>query len=606
MPTRSHDIYVPSSANAGISGFQTPAWVSAGNAILSSLPHLACIMHANGDVLIANQAWRDVFPPHGKVWKDALHPSDQASLAAVCERRDGPEYPEIEARLNISGHGWQWHRISLRQMQDVFAGETNLFLMTVWSIDDYRQSVDEREAELTLQSKMLDSSADCIKILSPSGHLRKMNRAGCTALGVDPDGGFGMSWLSLLPAQVRRTGEAALARARSGKDSSFPGMSQLPGHSPAYWNNVLTPILDEDGQVTEIVCISRDVTTETERRQELRIAQQSLQLSAEVARLGRFELRLEDRHLEIDSFCAEHLSVADARKVGFNDELLAVVHPEDRDAVTEAVRAGLDPQGDRNFEFDFRSAEDEAGQSRYLHVKGVALFENERPWRAIGTVQDVTQDRLIRRELQEARDQLEASLESEKILATEMHHRIKNLFTVMAGLVSMSRRQIVQNDEAAYVLDSLRQRVLAMARATDMIAKISGRYVSRSSFDPQQISGAVLEPYEGQVEVSGDVAELGAHMLTPVVLLLHELATNSLKHGALLRHDGKVRVEWNETDGEVIFQWKESGGPEILSVPEHSGLGTDMLKSVVRMAGGDIQMGWPREGLHATIRFAAE
>ena len=86
------------------------------------------------------------------------------------------------------------------------------------------------------------------------------------------DAAFGRKWLELLPAEVRADGQRALTRARTGKTARFAGKSVLPGRKPQYWDNILTPVLDAEGAVETILCVSRDVTVQRLAQHRLRVA----------------------------------------------------------------------------------------------------------------------------------------------------------------------------------------------------------------------------------------------------------------------------------------------------------------------------------------------
>lgn len=132
--------------------------------------------------------------------------------------------------------------------------------------------------QLTLQREMLDASVDCIKVIDLEGRLTQMNRSGCLALGVSEEqaaAGFGMAWLSLLPPEIRVRGRRALKRAREGHKARFDGRSDLSDGSSIHWDNILTPLVNDSGAVTAILCVSRDITLQREAERRLRTASET-------------------------------------------------------------------------------------------------------------------------------------------------------------------------------------------------------------------------------------------------------------------------------------------------------------------------------------------
>lgn len=119
------------------------------------------------------------------------------------------------------------------------------------------------------QSSLLDGCEDCIKVISPSGDVLHMNKAGCDALGISADGGFGMPWVPLLHPDIHADAYAAIKDAAAGATARFQGISGT-GESLIHWDNLLTPILDEDQKVKAILCVSRDMTEQTKLKESLK------------------------------------------------------------------------------------------------------------------------------------------------------------------------------------------------------------------------------------------------------------------------------------------------------------------------------------------------
>lgn len=135
----------------------------------------------------------------------------------------------------------------------------------------------------------------------------------------------------------------------------------------------------------------------------------------------------------------------------------------------------------------------------------------------------------------------------------------------------MAKRQVRDDESAAEVLGNFKQHIFAMARATELLMQRE-QVRPHADFDPIAVSGAVLAPYAGQFRMDGAAPAIPHHLMISRVLLIHELATNSLKHGALSRETGAVDLLWSEeAAGEVRLGWRESGGRRLRIGPRARG-----------------------------------
>ncbi len=194
--------------------------------------------------------------------------------------------------------------------------------------------------------------------------------------------------------------------------------------------------------------------------------------------------------------------------------------------------------------------------------------------------------------------------EQNEILSRELSHRIKNIFAVVTGLISLSARQ---QPEYRQFAATLQQRVAALGRAHEFVRPHSDQ--SEPGALPDSLHGVIREILAPYMELSGEriivegpntrVDDRGA---TPIALLFHELATNAAKYGALSTDAGVVRILTRELGEELEIAWIESGGPGLEGAPEHSGFGTRLAElSIINQLGGSIQREWRGEGLCATI-----
>lgn len=193
-----------------------------------------------------------------------------------------------------------------------------------------------------------------------------------------------------------------------------------------------------------------------------------------------------------------------------------------------------------------------------------------------------------------------------EILSRELSHRIKNIFAVIGGLIGLSARSDPAQKQFAR---QLQERVSALGRAHEFVRPHSGH--SAPQRFPERLHGIIREilaPYpalaEGRISISGDDVAVDDRAATPLALLVHELATNASKYGALSVADGRVDVTTTVNEGLVDLRWKESGGPPIVCPPRQTGFGTMLCElSIVRQLGGDIERDWLPAGLLVTVRI---
>jgi two-component sensor histidine kinase len=194
--------------------------------------------------------------------------------------------------------------------------------------------------------------------------------------------------------------------------------------------------------------------------------------------------------------------------------------------------------------------------------------------------------------------QLEAESEKRAALAEqldtvvhELEHRVKNLVQLVTGIV------IRAGASAPSVHDyrnALVTRLKALAGAQSLVARPSGEPV-----DLDQVLETTLAPFRtnGSVRWNGPPVEIPQDLVVPMCLVLHELATNAVKYGALSAPAGGVRVTWSTARDEVLeLSWTESGGPKV-AAPEKAGFGTSLLEGLIRGCGGESAARFDPEGL---------
>ncbi|GAN00528.1 sensor histidine kinase [alpha proteobacterium U9-1i] len=172
-------------------------------------------------------------------------------------------------------------------------------------------------------------------------------------------------------------------------------------------------------------------------------------------------------------------------------------------------------------------------------------------------------------------DQIAASEHSRVLATRESVHRIKNIIAVVQ---SLSRKIAGNVGSVPEYRDRLEQRLIALAAAQDLLLKRDWDNV-----DLQTLIESTLAPFlpNPRLEVKrGSRLNVPRTAVTGLSMALYELATNSMKYGALATPQGLVRIEWSEQDGRVSVEWREVGIGRI-NAGEGAGLGAGLIRAAL-------------------------
>ncbi len=191
------------------------------------------------------------------------------------------------------------------------------------------------------------------------------------------------------------------------------------------------------------------------------------------------------------------------------------------------------------------------------------------------------------------------------VLLREINHRIKNLFTLTSGLISLSAKNARSVEELSA---SLRSRLKALADAHDLtLPDLRNDQLAGSSTTVAALMKAILAPHEFEqaprITITGSDATLSGNALTSFALLVHELTTNAAKYGALAVPEGRLVVEIAVADETMRVDWREEAVVHPIANPDRAGFGTALEKAVLAGLDGSISRDWRNEGLSLTLEM---
>ena len=190
--------------------------------------------------------------------------------------------------------------------------------------------------------------------------------------------------------------------------------------------------------------------------------------------------------------------------------------------------------------------------------------------------------------------------EMQRLLVEELNHRVKNTLATIQAIATQSMQRT--SDPANFVT-SFNGRVQALARAHDLLVQSRMQGATLLEIIRDQV---VLGSDEGaRVSCSGPDITLDARLAVQLALVLHELATNARKHGALGKASGRLSITWEVSFGaerELHLTWKESA-LQVMEAPRSRGFGMTLIERSLTANGGEAAVRYEADGLRCEIRL---
>lgn len=189
----------------------------------------------------------------------------------------------------------------------------------------------------------------------------------------------------------------------------------------------------------------------------------------------------------------------------------------------------------------------------------------------------------------------------EKLLVSELNHRMKNMLAVVQAIASQTFRN---TDGASDAVSAFSGRLRAIADAQDMLIAADHQHgLGLQSVIENAVAGSgnALDRFS----IHGADFEFHPAKAVPVMLAVHELCTNSIKYGALSVPAGHISITWHADPNEqrFVLEWREHGGPPVVP-PTRRGFGTRLVEQgLASELGGEVTMTYPVEGM--VCRFTA-
>ena len=310
-----------------------------------------------------------------------------------------------------------------------------------------------------------------------------------------------------------------------------------------------------------------------------------LRLAIDAARVALWSWHVDSNRFAMDERAFGLWGLPWAEHVSF-EELSTHIHPADRDRVRAGFQATRSVAG--GYEIDFRILID--NEARWVSARGQGADAGIVDGVMFGIFLDVT-----------GRKQAE---EGHELLAGEMSHRVKNLLAIATGLTRMTSRSAGTVEEMSGALTA---RLMSLGRAHDLVRPLPGAEGMAALLG--DLLSVLLAPYDdqgafaGRIRVAVPRMGVGEATATTLAMVIHELATNSVKHGALSTDAGTLDISGATDEADLFLTWAETGGPPVHGARQMGGFGSKMIsRSITQQFDGALSYDWRPSGVVVTLR----
>jgi PAS domain S-box-containing protein len=348
---------------------------------------------------------------------------------------------------------------------------------------------------------------------------------------------------------------------------------------------------DPTGRLLYIKGLTRDITEQ--KRAELALAEHNAQLAlaGRAGRVGTYAYDADKGVMQVsEGYAAIHGLPAGTTETTLC-EWRSRVHPDDLRRV-EAFRDQVFANREKESNIEYRIVRSD-GEMRWVERRSSVSYDGDgRPTRVVGVSIDVTERK--------------GAEERQRILVAELDHRVKNALATVSSVVSHTGSG---NRSVTHFVAALEGRLRSMAATHELLGACCWQGVSL-----KEIVRRELAPYaaHNNSDVSGTEVVLRAEAGQAMAMVLHELATNAAKYGALSTKQGRVSVQWDHGlksrghPSSLVLEWRESGGPPVVA-PKSSGYGTSTIRDLVPYEfGGRVDLLFAPEGIRCRVELPAD
>jgi two-component system CheB/CheR fusion protein len=435
---------------------------------------------------------------------------------------------------------------------------TNEELSTV--NDELKSKVDQLTVANSDLRNFFESTDLAVIVLDADLRIRSFTDAATSLFPLQP----GDRGRPLGDVSTRLEGGAYLEDARAVADGHAPIQRRVTTRDGQRTLSLRTlPYRSQSGTTDGATLVLTDITEALSMERDLAAERERLDMAIKAGGIAVWEYLVDTKETIIDDYARAILGIAP--ETGSTDEeaRLARMHPDDRADFDAAWAEVMEKGGE--FEASYRIMD--GGETRRLKSFG-RMVEEDGARRLVGMSIDVTAEYRV--------------AETRELMLREMNHRVKNLFAIVGGMISAGARS---HQEVRSFASDVRERISALGRAHSL-ASPSGEL---QAIDLGELIRTTVAPYvdHAEIMIEGPLCRIERSCLSPLALMLHEWATNSVKYGALGHAGGKLAISWTVDAQGLDMQWRETGDQPV-TLTDGAGFGTILVDTSSRQLGAAV------------------
>jgi PAS domain S-box-containing protein len=469
-----------------------------------------------------------------------------------------------------------------------------LFALTSVAVRKARQEAgfrDQLSASETRFREMANHAPIMVWVTEPDGSCSFLSRSWYEFTGQTAETGLGLGWLDSVHPDDRAMLEEKM-RARRERHDAYQVEYRLRHHAGVYrWViDAAAPRFGGDGTFLGYMGSVIDMSERKEAELELAERRAQLALAAKAAQVGGYILDVARRRIQVLEGYADIYQLPDGTTEVSVDAWRAGVHPDDlKELDARREQSFAERQGERISEYRIVRRD---GEVRWIEARSVVTYDSAgQPQRMVGVNFDMTSHKRAE--------------ERQNALIAELNHRVKNVLAKVVAIAARTRQCSQSLDEFGTAFEG---RIGSLANAHALLSRNRWQGLSLA-----EIVRHELAPYAtgASTLIEGPEVSLAPEAGQVLMTVLHELATNAAKHGALSTPDGRVLVRWDFADGAIgpahlVIRWQEHNGPSV-TAPTREGFGTRTIQSAIsHQLDGRVDLAFAADGVCCTIELPVD